>query len=101
MHQLEDMASPVGAFVRERCDRGPGLKILSEHLYHQWTIWREQKGIKKYPGDAEFGTALFATCPELTKKFLSVVSGQKRKNYYVGISLRPEEPEQDDRPLFW
>ena len=50
-------------------------------------------------GDAEFGAGLRAACPEVEKKYLSLGPGLDRKNHYVGISLRAEEPEQEVIPF--
>jgi putative DNA primase/helicase len=39
IRELEDLASPVGAFVRERCSVGPGHRALVDDLYQEWQAW--------------------------------------------------------------
>ena len=36
IHELEDLGSPVGAFVRDRCDVGPISEVSVDELYREW-----------------------------------------------------------------
>src|SRR5262249_10916245 len=44
IEQLEDLSSPVGAFIRERCEVGPGYEVPTGDLYTAWRKWCEDKG---------------------------------------------------------
>jgi hypothetical protein len=37
--ELEDLASPIGAFLRDRCIVGPGHCVECETLYAAWSTW--------------------------------------------------------------
>src|ERR671933_1895487 len=39
MRELEDLGSPVAAFVRERCEVRPGLVIEVGELFNAWCCW--------------------------------------------------------------
>ena len=43
---LMDLASPVAAFVRDRCTRGLGEEISCATLYAAWKSWAEDNGHK-------------------------------------------------------
>lgn len=94
---LEDLSSPVGAFVRECCYVEPGARIEVRELYQAWRSWCEQHG-KTEPGTAEtFGRDLRATVPTLSKTRPRTSEG--RQNVYSGIRLRcNSDPEHDDHP---
>jgi putative DNA primase/helicase len=44
VHQIADLSSPVGAFIRERCDLGPHCEIQRSLLYFDWQNWCSQNG---------------------------------------------------------
>jgi putative DNA primase/helicase len=44
---MRDLASPVGAFVRERCRVGPQEEIPVELLYQAYKMWAEDNGHPK------------------------------------------------------
>jgi putative DNA primase/helicase len=61
--ELNDLASPVGAFVRECCLVGPGYQIERSTLFNAWKNWCEAQG-REHPGDAAtFGRNLRAVLP--------------------------------------
>jgi putative DNA primase/helicase len=41
---LEDLASPVGAFVRDRCAVGPAFEIDKDALWGAWKAWCLDEG---------------------------------------------------------
>src|SRR5262249_51024426 len=55
---LQDLASPVAAFVRECCDRGP-YEIERRTLYTAWRQWAEDTG-NHVGSEATFGRNLSA-----------------------------------------
>jgi putative DNA primase/helicase len=45
MRHLEDLASPVSAFVRDGCVVGPEQEILKDALWEVWKRWCEAEGM--------------------------------------------------------
>jgi putative DNA primase/helicase len=93
---LEDLSSPVGAFVRECCLVGEEHEIFVRDLYDRWKRWCEEKG-RKDPGlEHMFGRDLRAAVPQLGVRQPRV--GESRVRKYVGLRLRPEEEAVPDFP---
>jgi phage/plasmid-associated DNA primase len=83
---MEDLSSPVGAFVRDRCRVGPEFRVEVNELYTVWRSWCEAHG-RREPGTEEtFGRDLRAAVPELSRARPRTPEG--RINVYVGIRLR-------------
>jgi putative DNA primase/helicase len=84
---LEDLASPVGAFVRKWCVTGPDEYEKVNVLYDAYCKWCELEGHKP-SSDAMFGRHL--------RGFLSTIiwKGRGRDRKYVGISLSREGFDQ-------
>jgi putative DNA primase/helicase len=62
VEQLEDLGSPVGAFVRERCVVAPGRTVEVAMLFAMWSDWCEMQN--RNPGtEAQFGKDLHAAVP--------------------------------------
>jgi putative DNA primase/helicase len=65
IQELEDLASPVATFVRERCTVKPGAQVECPALFSSWNAWCEAQGRDK-PGTAQtFGRDLRAAVPGL------------------------------------
>ena len=80
MRALEDLSSPVGAFLREWCLISPTRRVNAKLLYGAWKAWCEARGEK--PGSsAVFGRDLRAAAPHVRTRS----SGKKR--FYQGIAL--------------
>jgi putative DNA primase/helicase len=76
--EMQDLASPIGRFVREKCSLGEGLQVQRSELYEEWKTWCEEVG-DKYPGDdAQFGKMLLAACP--TVRTCRPREGDRRPN---------------------
>jgi putative DNA primase/helicase len=93
--QMEDIASPVGAFVREKCEFHPEAEILTKDLFEAWRLWCESMGrSKRETGDAQnFGRHLAAVAPQV------FVSQPRRKDsegndirvrVHAGIELKTQ-----------
>ena len=64
--QLEDVATPVAAFLRERCRLEAAASVPVEALSAEWKVWCEDQG--RGPGTkAIFGRDLKATAPLVRK----------------------------------
>jgi putative DNA primase/helicase len=84
--EMRDLASPVQAFVREKCEVGPGKEILKQELYVAYKIWAEESGHDK-KAQPVFGRDLRAAVPSI-KKARPRGEFKTRKRVYTGICLR-------------
>jgi len=82
---LHDLVSPVAAFVRERCERGP-YEIACSHLYQAWKWWAEDSG-NKVGSLQTFGRDLRAVIPALRLVNRRTGVGEERVRNYVGVRL--------------
>jgi len=94
VEDMEDLSSPVGAFVREWCVVAPGFRVEVSELYREWRGWCEAHG-RKEPGTEEtFGRDLRAAVPSVEKSRTRTPDG--RLNCYAGIRLRVgSDPDPD------
>jgi putative DNA primase/helicase len=90
LERMEDLSSPVGAFIREKCEVKGGLEIETRDLYAAWKDWCESVG-RKEPGDEQtFGRNLHAALPQLSTRHTRLGAGgnQRQVRIYVGIALK-------------
>ena len=104
---MMDLASPVSAFVRERCELGPDKTVARDLLYLTWKMWAESNG-HHAGAKITFGKSLHAAVPGLGRADIPV--GDKRVHGYRGIGLlggpdyrnnnadHPAQPAQDGEP---
>jgi putative DNA primase/helicase len=95
MEEMEDLSSPVGAFVRERCVVEPSACVEVGDLFRGWKEWCEDHGRKEPGTEQTFGCDLRAVVPSLTHQRLW--NGGKRKRLYLGIRLRGMD--ESDQPI--
>jgi putative DNA primase/helicase len=87
IEELEDLASPVGAFVRECCQVAPGRQVERSVLFGHWKEWCEEQG-REHTGDAAaFGKNLRAVVPGIGLTRPRTADG--RPWIYEGISPKP------------
>lgn len=92
VQQLDDLASPVGAFVRDCCEIGAGFSTPCNHLFEKWKDWADIKGMKAGT-EQTFGRDLRAGFPALETRRPRCEDGRYR--VYQGIRLRSEAPAGD------
>jgi len=101
--QMRDLASPVGAFVRERCTLEPDAEIAVDALYSAYKDWCQAGEYPKSP-KVHFGRDLRAACPSVRKT--RPRDSDSRHYVYAGIRLRADGDDDieadtgDDIPLF-
>ncbi len=83
--QMQDLASPVGAFVRERCKTGPGFEVEVDALYGAYKVWAEDNGHPKATKQT-LGRDLRAAIPSI--KIERPRQGPDRFRRYLGIRLK-------------
>jgi putative DNA primase/helicase len=85
---LEDLASPIGAFIRQRCEVGPGKRIACSKLFDGWMVWCRDNH-RQHHGDLQrFGRDLHAAIAGLTISHPRNQHG-KPVGHYEGINLVP------------
>lgn len=88
LRQLEDLSSPIGAFVRDRCRVGPALEVGKDELYAGWRTWCEFEGRGKVSTKAVFLRDLRAALPEVGVARLR--EGNERHQVVTGLDLNKE-----------
>jgi putative DNA primase/helicase len=83
---LQDIVSPTAAFVRDRCDKGPGYEVPVTSLFDAWKRWCETNGNDRAGNVQRFGRDLRAVVPGL--KVVQPVEGGHRVRHYTGVRLR-------------
>jgi putative DNA primase/helicase len=87
-HEMEDLGSPVLAFVKEQCEAGPGFEVAVDVLYSEWCMWCGAHG-RDRPGTSQtFGRLLRAAVPGL-KTTQPRGDSDKRHRQYEGIRIVP------------
>jgi putative DNA primase/helicase len=93
---MEDLASPVNAFIRYRCDLGADKRVDVEVLWTAWRTWCTESN--NAPGTkATFGRDLRTVVPTL--KVSRPRQQDDRVQRYDGIALRTDTvPSRPDHP---
>jgi putative DNA primase/helicase len=91
---MRDLASPVAAFVRERCKLDAQAHIAVDEIYAVYKTWADEN---EYPKASKhvFGRDLRAAFPAVRK---SRVGDKARTHVYIGIGWRKDE-EADETLL--
>lgn len=86
---FEDLGSPIGTFIRERCETAPEHEVRADTLYAVWKEWCADVGREK-PGTIQtLGRNLRAAVPWLDTPRPTVLG--QRVRYFRGIRLRKED----------
>jgi putative DNA primase/helicase len=89
IRDLEDLGSPIGAFLRECCDVGPGLAVGCDRLFERWRCWCEAQG-RDHPGTVQsFARDLRTAIPGLRTERPRLQDGGRERRY-LGVALRKE-----------
>lgn len=82
VQEIEDLSSPVKAFVRETCDVGPALRVDVKDLYQAYRRWCEDGGRTMVPTTQGFGRDLMAAIPGISRR-----RGTANVTFYDGIAI--------------
>lgn len=86
VEELEDLASPIGTFVKERCVVRAEEEIPIKTLFLAWKEWCQENN-REHVGDVHgFGKNIRAAVPGITRK--SMRTDGRPTHGYVGIGLR-------------
>ena len=82
----EDLASPIRAFLRDRCDIGDDKKVDKAKLYHAWVSYCRDNGHDRVSVASVFSRDLYG----VKRGIKSVRDEKDGKHYYSGIDLISE-----------
>jgi putative DNA primase/helicase len=85
IRQMEDLASPVAAFIRTQCLLYPDAEVEVDRLWKAWKGYCEGENVR-LGSKATFGRDLRAAAP--TVKRTRPRDGDERQYSYCGIALR-------------
>jgi putative DNA primase/helicase len=81
IHQMEDLSSPISAFLRDRCILGHDKTVAAEDLWDAWKAWCTAENHKLNTRQL-FGRDLKAAVPTIRR-----------------VRPRQQADDPDDRPL--
>jgi putative DNA primase/helicase len=84
--EQEDLGSPIGAFLRERCDVGAGYSASIDDLYAEWQDWCTDQGRVAAGTKQTFGRDLRAALPTMRVR-RPRTKGADRVRIYEGVRL--------------
>jgi putative DNA primase/helicase len=88
---MRDLASPVGAFVRDTYTLKPGSEIKVDTVYTAYGNWCTVGGYSK-SDKSKFGRDLLAAFPSVQR--IRPRDGDKRYYVYTGLALKTEQDEK-------
>jgi putative DNA primase/helicase len=87
---LQDIGSPIGAFIREACVVGPDQSVPCGTLFYQWQRWCSEQGRTRTVGTVQtFASHLYAALPKVTTRRPRRDDGNRNREY-VGVGLTPD-----------
>lgn len=90
IQQMEDLSSPVQAFVRDCCEVGVGKEIAKQTIFKAYLIWAKEGGRNFTANEVQFGRDLHAaTNRKLTSRQPVGDKPGERLRVHVGITLTP------------
>ncbi len=86
---MDDLASPVSAFIRDCCHTGPAEIVPVADLFAAWERWCKTQGRERFVGTVQvFARDLLAVEPGIRKT--QPRDGGQRVRAYQGIGLRTD-----------
>ena len=85
VQELDDLSSPIGAFVRDRCVVGAEHTVAVDTLFEHWKQWCEASGKGHHGDKATFGRNLRASVTSIRHR--QSRDGFSRSYVYEGIAI--------------
>jgi len=95
---MEDLASPIGAYLRERCVLDSGATETIKDVYAAWREWCHEHGRDQPGTEQTFGRDLSAAAPGV-RVIRPRIDGA-RVRCYSGLRLRTAADDGDGDELF-
>jgi putative DNA primase/helicase len=99
IEQAAEMSDPVGTFLEEYCEVGPGFAVEKQTLYDWAKLWYEKVG-RSAPSMSLFSRDLYAATNRQITSHRARAGGEERTYYYLGVKLksqyRDKVPGSDD-----
>ena len=91
--EMEDLGSPIGAFIRQQCTVTPGAAIACKELFDQWATWCADQHRDHVGTVQTFGQQLRAAAAGVvtTNNRVKDQPGQPRERRFDGIRLKTRE----------
>jgi putative DNA primase/helicase len=87
VRQLEDLSSPIGAFLREDCDIGTRYTVSTKRLFESWQSWCKASNKESVGTEQMFGKDLAAAVPGITITNPRHTA-EGRQRFYLGVRLK-------------
>ena len=97
---MEDLASPIGAFLRDRCEVRPAHAVECDKLFGAWVKWCQEQHRDRTGTVQSFGRDLRAAVPDL-KSTYPRAEGERVRKYQEFRLIRESTaaiPEPDGPP---
>jgi len=85
IRELEDLSSPIGAFLRDCCEVEPGKTVAIDKIYLAWVKWCKEQGRDHAGTKNTFGRDLRSKIPQL--KVTQPTEDGERQRKYEGVGL--------------
>lgn len=82
VQEIEELSSPISAFLRHACLVGPGHRVKVDVLYAAWSQWCQTEGRTTVSTKQTFGRDLAAVIPGIVCR-----RGTGMERFYEGIAL--------------
>ena len=93
--EMEDLGSPISAFLRERCVVEAGKEVACDALYQAWLEWCREQAREHVGTVQQFGQSLRAAVPGLNVTNNRTQPGGPRERRYEGIRRKTAKEEAD------
>lgn len=86
LEEIEELSSPVKAFVRDCCTVDPEGEISINALFQEWKNWSDRNGSHSSGTKQRFGRDMRSALPNLRISYRR--DGDDRQRFYEGIRLK-------------
>jgi putative DNA primase/helicase len=102
--QMGELASPISAFLDERCEIGVGYAVPVDHLFGEWERWCEGQRRQNVGTKQSFGRDLRAVRPNLVTKSYRQKGSRGAIRCFEGIRIKDAlvldfEPAEAEEPV--
>jgi putative DNA primase/helicase len=101
IRHLEDLASPVSAFIRDRCVLAKDATVAKDDVWNAWKTWAEDAGITKGTKDVllrdlrAVDPGVTSTRPTVDTKRVYMLAGLRLQTQLT-IQKTPDTPDQTE-----